>query len=219
MSLSTRPVILLALAVIISGCASTIRPPATEATVGVRATGCSLIANFGTGVAIRADLIATSAHTVAGASAVVVVDRSGSEHPAQVVGFDPSKDVAILRVDVSLPFSPLGQVDKGSDGLLATWHPDRGFEEANVVVTRLLNVTIEDIYVDEISERRAFEIAADVVAGDSGGPVFNDDGDVAGIIYARARDRADVGFVLDAIEIDALLDRTTAATVANGRCL
>ncbi len=193
------------------------RPP-TTATVGVLASGCSLVADFGTGVAVAPGLIATSAHTIAGASAVVVVDHSGLEHPAEVVGFNPLQDVAILKISTSTPHASLGSVSDGDSGLLGTWHPDHGFDTTEVVVTRLLRVTIEDIYVEDLAERLAFEIEAEIVKGNSGGPVFTSDGEVAGIVYATSRERDGIGFVLRSEEIAATLDRVDGRPVANGRC-
>lgn len=205
--------------VVVGGCGDVSEPdPSTTATVGVLASGCSLVAAFGTGVAVAPDLVATSAHTVAGASDVVVIDQSGTERGAEVVGFDPRQDVAILSVPEAGPYSALGQIDKGDIGLLVTWHPDRAFENVDVIVTRLLRVTIEDIYVKGSTERLAFEIEADVTRGDSGGPVFTADGEVAGIIYATSRERDGVGFVLRSDEIAAVIARVDGRAVDNGRC-
>ncbi len=193
--------------------------PSTEATVGIRASGCSLVDSFGTGVALAPDLVATVAHTVAGSSAVVVIDQSGGERAAEIVGFDPRQDVAILQINGTLEYAPLGTVDSGDSGVLATWHPDGGFETAEVSVTRLLRVSIEDIYVDALTERFAFEIVAEVAKGDSGGPVFTSEGQVAGIVYAASRERSNMGFVLRASEVAAVLDDVTGQAVDNGRCV
>jgi len=192
--------------------------PDTSATVGVLASGCSLIESFGTGISLSANLIATSAHTVAGATTVRVVDTGGDEHAAQVVGFDPQRDVAVLMVETALPHATLGPVEKGDTGALATWHPDDGFARADATVTRLLRVTIEDIWVEELTERRALEIEADVVRGDSGGPVFTADGEVAGIIYAASRNREGIGFAVRSEEISAVLEASGRRPVDNGHC-
>jgi S1-C subfamily serine protease len=183
------------------------------------ASGCSLVDDFGTGVGVAPYLVATTAHTVAGSTSVRVIDAWGAERSATVVGFDPRQDVAILRLGEPIGYASLGAVEAGDSAMLATWRPERGFATGEVTVTRLLRVTIEDIYVEGETERLAFEIDADVVRGDSGGPVFTAAGEVAGIVYAASRERTGVGFVLSSQEIAAVLDRVDAAPVDPGRCL
>jgi len=194
-----------------------LRPDITP-TVGVLASGCSLIDSFGTGVAVAPDLIATSAHTVAGATEVTIIDHSGQEHSGRVVGFDPAQDVAVILVTAPLASAGLASTGKGDRGVLATWHPDTGFKSVEAAVSRLLVVTIEDIYLEELTKRRAFEISTEVVRGNSGGPVFNASGEVVGIIYATSRERGNAGFALRAEEISALVERVKRGGVANGRC-
>jgi len=211
-------VVAAAITITIASCGGTQPSPSTAATVGIRASGCSLVDGFGTGVAVAPDLVATSAHTIAGTSGIVVIDQAGGETAAQVVGFDPRQDVAILKIDGALEYAPLGSTMAGESGVLATWRPDNGFDTVEVSVTRLLRVTIEDIYVNELTERLALEIATEVTKGDSGSPVFTSQGEVAGIVYAASRERQNVGFVLRASELTALLDSVTGQTVDNGRC-
>ncbi len=194
------------------------RGAGAEAVVGIVASGCSLVDDFGTGIAVSPDLIVTSAHTIAGASDTTVVTKDGDHLRSTVVGFDPAKDVAVLRVDGSLPYALLGQAEPSTNGVLATWHPSHGFDEATVEVLRLLRVTIEDIYIDKIGERLALEIAGEVVHGDSGGPIILEDGSVAGIIYAASRDRELTGFALRSVEVEALLANVTGSAVDGGHC-
>ena len=86
------------------------------------------------------------------------------------------------------------------------------------IVTRLLRVTIEDIYVEEIVERRAFEFDGAITAGDSGAPVFDDSGAVLGIVYARSRERG-VGFAVSTTEIRPVLAAVSDSPVDTGRCI
>jgi S1-C subfamily serine protease len=87
-----------------------------------------------------------------------------------------------------------------------------------MTVTRRIRVSIEDIYVDDIVERGAIEIDAEVVRGDSGGAVIRADGEVIGLIYATSRSRA-AGFALNDDELRAVLDATAEAPVDSGPCL
>ena len=128
--------------------------------------------------------------------------------------------MAVVQVDGGdLPAAPLGTVAAGDPATLVTWQPATGFAAQRVEVTRRLQVTIEDIYVDGETRRRAFELRARVVPGDSGGPVFNRSGEVAGIIYATSRSRDGVAFALAETELHAVLASVDRAGVDTGRCL
>ncbi len=194
-------------------------PLVDPAAVGVRAGGCGLVDFTATGVAVGDDLVVTVAHTLAGADEVHVVHR-GVDRPATVVAFDPDQDVAVVRVEGGgFATAALGTVGAGDDATLVTWNPDRGLAAETVEVTRRLRVTIEDIYVEGETVRRAFEVRARVEPGDSGGPVFNEAGEVAGIIYASSRARDGIAFALADTELRAALAAVEPAGVGTGRCL
>lgn len=193
--------------------------------VGVVAEGCGLTAQVGSGVAVAHDgasLVVTVAHTIKGATEVRVVDADGTEHDARVVAFDKDADLAALDVEgtelpaLEVAADPVTAVD--ADGTLLTWSRDAGVERDAITIVKRLRVTIEDIYVDDVVQRSALEIAGPVDVGDSGGPVLDADGDVVGIIYANSRRRDDVGFATDRAELAALIESVTGGTVDNGTC-
>ncbi len=193
-----------------------------DRTVGVRATGCSLVDDFGTGVMVHTPdgtIVATVAHTVAGASEVFVIDSRGIERSAAVIGFDPQDDIAILTVAaLTAEGAPLGQIAAGDLSSIVSYHPEAGLGQVSARVSKRLLVTIEDIYVEEIGERRALEVDADTDHGDSGAPVFNLEGEVTGIIYARSRERDGVGFAVAASEIEDVIGTIDSSPVENGKC-
>ena len=78
--------------------------------------------------------------------------------------------------------------------------------------------TIEDIYIEDVVERRAFEFDGAITAGDSGAPIFGETGDVLGIVYARSRERG-VGFAVSTTEIRPVLDSITDSRADTGRCI
>ena len=195
--------------------------------VGVVAEGCGLTADFGSGVAVdvgdRSSLVITVAHTIKGASTLTVIDADGREHEARVVAFDKDSDLAALDVaDLGVPpiqvADSAGSAVDGANGSILTWSRDDGVEQIPIVVTKRLRVTIEDIYIDDVIERGALEIAGPVTNGDSGGPVLDASGHVIGIIYANSRGREQVGFATDQRELADLLASVTGATVDNGTC-
>ena len=197
--------------------------------VGIRASGCSLVDQLGSGIAVGdARTIVTAAHTVAGARRLAVETSEGRTITADLVAFDPDRDLAVLRTsapsgasgDVGLE---LADVTRG-DATVVVWDPDAGVSAAEVDVTRRLAITIEDIYVEREVRRSGLEIAGESVVGDSGAGVVDGDGNVIGSVYAAARDRDLVGFAVDRDEVDSVLAAADAAAAEGreldrGRCI
>jgi S1-C subfamily serine protease len=186
--------------------------------VGIEAHGCSLVAALGSGAIMGDRQVVTSAHTVAGANEINVIDADERSLSAVLVAFDPAKDLAVLQVE-ALDREPLvlGQAAPDQSGWVLAWNRDDGPHEIPMSVTKRILVRIEDIYVDEIVERAAIEIDAEVVRGDSGAAVITKSGEVVGIVYATSRSRQ-AGFALNAAEIEAILDRAGTTAVDPGPC-
>ncbi|MCP3909638.1 MAG: trypsin-like peptidase domain-containing protein, partial [Actinomycetia bacterium] len=156
--------------------------PSIEAhAVGVRAGGCSLVDDLGSGVIVGHDMVLTSAHVVAGASDIrVVVD--GREVSARVDTFDPEADLALLRAEAPGPPAVVVKAPLDADVVIVAWTPDDGLRRHRTKVTRRLLVTIEDIYVDALTERQAIELATSLERGTSGAGVFDRDGRLVGVV-------------------------------------
>jgi S1-C subfamily serine protease len=187
--------------------------------VGIVAEGCGLTAQLASGVVLeRTGQVITVAHAIAGATGISVVDHTGNAHSATVRAFDKDRDLAVLDVPaLDAPALDLASAEIGPAGIL-TWTRDDGVVYDAVEVTKHLEITIEDIYIEETVERNGIEIAGDIRIGDSGGPVLSSTGDVVGTIYANSRDRDEVGFATDASELEAVLNDASDVDVANGRC-
>lgn len=200
----------------LGGCAGD--APGEASTVGVRAAGCEAIERIGTGVVVdgpTGPVVVTSAHTVTGAADITVI--AGDETAAALLAFDPAADLALLTAPEGVETARVASdVNAGDPGRLIVWEPDGRLVETDVEVTRTLRVTIEDIFVEADVERLAIEIDTATVRGDSGAPVFNDAGEVLGVVYARSRER-EASFAVRHEEIAALLRRPTIDPSAS-RC-
>ena len=192
-----------------------------NAAVGVIASGCSLVDRVGTGAPVlwpnESGLIVTSAHTVAGATQILIELPDRGRINGELVAFDPLTDVAIVRADVE-GGTPLGAAVTGSLATIVTWNPKTGFTPTTAIIGRRLLVTIEDIYVEGLATREAFELNATAKPGDSGAPVLSADGSLVGIIYATSRDRPGVGFAVAATEIRRSLEKIGSTPIDGGRC-
>lgn len=137
----------------------------------------------GSGVVVAPNgVIATAAHVLAGARAARV--RFGSGDMLKVEGLidvDPDLDYALIRVaGFQLPTAALGNSDSLVLGqrLLAIGAPI-GLEAT--VTDGLLSAVRND------GNRKLLQISVPVSHGSSGGPVFNDQGQVIGLVVSGFR--------------------------------
>jgi serine protease Do len=135
---------------------------------------------LGSGFVISEDgYIVTNNHVIEGADEVLIEFFSGFELPAEIVGTDPNTDIALLKVksDQPLPFVSFGDSDTArvGDWVMAMGNPlGQGFSvSAGIVSAR--NRALSGTYDDYIQTDAAIN------RGNSGGPLFNMNGDVIGV--------------------------------------
>lgn len=192
---------------------------AGESTVRIEATGCGDI-SVGSGFIVNDELVMTNAHVVAGANSVEAVDTSG-RHRAEVMYFDPSTDIAILKTNKlhgkSLNIS--SQTYQRGQEVVVLGFPGGGeFHAEPAGVMRLLEARGLDIYGEHQIDRDVYELRANVVQGNSGGPVVLADGTVIGMIFASAQNESGFGYALTSPELNDALRRVDQDKVSTQRC-
>ncbi|MHA6325494.1 Do family serine endopeptidase [Roseivivax sp. CAU 1753] len=135
---------------------------------------------LGSGFVISEDgFVVTNNHVIEGADEILIEFFSGLELPAKVIGTDPNTDIALLKVeaDMALPFVSFGDSDvaRVGDWVMAMGNPlGQGFSvSAGIVSAR--NRALSGTYDDYIQTDAAIN------RGNSGGPLFNMDGEVIGV--------------------------------------
>ncbi len=130
--------------------------------------------------------ILTNAHVVKGADEITVSTTDQKEYKAELVGLDESTDIALLKIDKDdSPAAKIGDSDKTEVGnwVLAIGSPF-GFDYTATkgIVSAVSRSLPDGTYVPFIQTDAA------VNPGNSGGPLFNLDGEVIGInsqIYSQ----------------------------------
>jgi len=142
----------------------------------------------GSGFIVSPDgYILTNAHVVQGADEVTVRLTDRREFTAKVVGVDERSDVAVIKIDAkSLPIVRIGDPSKLRPGewVIAIGSPF-GFE--NSVTAGIVSATSRSM-PGESNYAPFIQTDVAVNPGNSGGPLFNMDGEVVGInsqIYSR----------------------------------
>jgi S1-C subfamily serine protease len=143
--------------------------------------------------------VVTVAHAV-GDGPVRVRGPGASVRRATVVRRDDDLDLALLAVPglehEGAPSLGGPRVVVRRDGAAATVPAD---------ILRRIDARVRDAATEAVVRRPALELSAATDAGDSGAPVIGPDGRVAGVVYARSRDREGVAYAVDASALAAFL--------------
>ncbi len=135
---------------------------------------------LGSGFVISEDgYLVTNNHVIEGADEIMIEFRDGSELIAELIGTDPTTDIALLKVesDTPLPFVEFGV---SADHRVGEWvmvmgNPlGQGFS-VSVGVISAFGRSLQGSYDDFIQTDAAIN------QGNSGGPLFNLEGEVIGV--------------------------------------
>ncbi|EBA03910.1 possible serine protease [Rhodobacterales bacterium HTCC2150] len=166
-------------------------------------------AALGSGFVISADgYIVTNNHVIDKADEIMIEFFSGLELEAKLVGTDPKTDIALLKVesDVPLEFVEFGNSDvaRVGDWVMAVGNPlGQGFSvSAGIISAR--NRSLSGTYDDFIQTDAAIN------KGNSGGPLFNMDGDVIGVntaILSPSGGSIGIGFSMSSSVVTNVVDQ------------
>jgi serine protease Do len=166
-------------------------------------------ASGGSGFLISSDgYIVTNNHVVAGGPAGEAVDRvtvtlfDGKEYQAEIVGRDPSSDIALLKIRASdLPFVKMADSKKSrvGDWVIAIGNP---LGLGNTVTAGIISALQRNIGAGGAYDR-FIQTDTAINPGNSGGPLFNLKGEVVGInnrLISPVGANIGVGFAIPADE-------------------
>lgn len=136
--------------------------------------------SLGSGFIIDPDgLVVTNDHVIDEADEVEVVLQDGRVLPAEIIGRDPATDLAVLRVDAGepLPFVVFGDSDamRVGEWVVAIGNPFGLGGSLAAGVVSALGRDIGGRYDDYLQSDVAIN------SGNSGGPLFNMNGEVIGV--------------------------------------
>ena len=143
----------------------------------------------GSGVILSKDgYIVTNNHVVDGAAQVNVVLNDKRQFKAQIVGTDPTTDLALLKVDADdLPTLPIGNSDnlKVGEWVLAVGNP---FNLTSTVTAGIVSAKARNINIlsGDMKIESFIQTDAAVNPGNSGGALVNTRGELVGINAAIA---------------------------------
>ena len=150
-------------------------------------------ASSGSGFIYTADgYIVTNQHVVANASSINVTLYNGDTYPATLVGSDSDYDVAVLKIDANgLTPAVVGDSDTLTvgDNVLAVGNPlgELGGTVTSGIVSAL-NRSVSIQGSSSVNTMSLIQMDASVSPGNSGGGLFNMNGELVGIVNAKSSD-------------------------------
>ena len=166
--------------------------------------------SLGSGFVIDASgIVITNNHVIADATEVQVIFTDGTKLKAEVLGKDAKVDVAVLRVKSDKPLKAVKFADseksRVGDWVLAVGNPFGlgGSVTAGIVSARNRNI-------DSGPYDNYIQTDAAINKGNSGGPLFNMDGDVIGIntaILSPSGGSIGIGFATPANTVVPIIDQ------------
>jgi len=125
-------------------------------------------------------IVITNNHVIQGAEDIVVRVNGDKEFKAKVIGADPGMDIAVLQMETDEKFVPVnfGDSDKAriGDWVIAIGNP---FGFGGTVTSGIISARNRSIGLSRYED--FIQTDASINQGNSGGPLFNMDGDVIGI--------------------------------------
>ena len=138
----------------------------------------------GTGFVVADRRLLTNRHVVAPCARIVARDGAGVRRPARIVATDRDRDLAVLSTDASLgpalPFRDSPAVRRG-ETVIAYGYPLSGLLSSGPTLTTG-NVNALAGLRDNANN---FQISAAVQPGSSGGPLFDGQGNVIGVVVSK----------------------------------
>ena len=168
------------------------------------------MSSLGSGFVIDpSGIVITNNHVIGDANDVVVIFTDGRKLKATVVGKDPKVDVAVLKVQSDKPFKTVkfGDSDKMRvcDGVMAVGNPFGLGETVTAGIISARNRNIDSGPYDDF-----LQTDASINKGNSGGPLFNLQGEVIGIntaILSPSGGSIGIGFATPAASVQPVIDQ------------
>ena len=165
---------------------------------------------LGSGFIIDAKgIVVTNNHVIKGAEDILVRVNGDKEYKVTIIGSDPLSDIAVLKIETKNKFIPVkfGDSDKAriGDWVNAIGNP---FGLGGTVTSGIISARNRSIGLSRYED--FIQTDASINQGNSGGPLFNMDGDVIGIntaILSPTGASSGIGFAIPSNSAKRVIDQ------------
>lgn len=208
-------------------------PEQTSDSNAVEAAGQSVVQVYGTadqcaqnqtgsGFVAASGLVVTNAHVVAGVDQPVVQTRDGRVYQAHAVQYDDASDLAVLYAP-DLPEAPLSlsnSVERGQQVSFAGYPLGGPYTVRPATIQGEAFAPVQNVTTGDTLSRSIIQIAGRVEQGNSGGPLLDANGNVVGVIFAKAVE-GEAGYAIPMEQVSNILEAAAGSTapISTGECV
>lgn len=202
-----------------------IRPSIVEITTEYASNGNSIFGQYvaqgaGSGVIFSEDgYIVTNDHVIANASSIQVKTLDGDVYNATLVGTDPQTDIAVIKIDAQ----GLSPVTVGNSNDIRVGEPAIAIGNplgslGGTTTTGIISAVGREITIEN-ETMTLLQTDAAINAGNSGGGLFDINGELIGIVNAKtsAEGVEGLGFAIPISDVTQVIDDLVANGVVTSR--
>lgn len=175
----------------------------------------------GTGFALRDGYIMTNYHVISDASQIKIQGINGiflTEYAAQVVGVDKSNDLALLKISGEVPIAfdaiPYGiktSISDVGENIFVLGYPLTATMGEEIKLTNGI-ISARTGFDGDVT---TYQLSAPVQPGNSGGPMFDEDGNVIGVICAKHVGAENVAYAVKTSQVKNLIESISDLSILN----
>lgn len=173
----------------------------------------------GTGFALKNGYIVTNFHVIDGAKSIKIKGVSGDfnkSYKASIIGVDKNNDLALLKIDDpifcgfgNIPYSILSTTSEVGEGVFVLGYPLTSTMGDEIKLTTGI-ISSKTGFKGDVA---LYQISAPIQPGNSGGPLFNNDGNVIGVVSAKHNEAENVGYAIKASYLKNLIESTINTSI------
>ncbi len=166
-------------------------------------SACSKEQWSGSGFALLDGYIVTNYHVAAGADNIEVLGIDGDfnkKYKAKVIGTDKVSDIALLKIEGtynseywnSIPYAIKSRMSEVGESVFALGYPLIGTMGDEVKLTTGI-ISARSGFKGDVTN---YQISVPIQPGNSGGPMFDENGNIVGIVCAKHESAENVGYAI-----------------------
>lgn len=173
----------------------------------------------GTGFALKNGYIVTNYHVIEGANSITVQGVNGNfniQYNTSIVGTDKINDLALLKITDStfkdfgiIPYSISSAISEVGEEIFVLGYPLTSTMGDEIKLTTGV-ISSKTGFQGDIA---LYQISAPIQPGNSGGPLFDKNGNVIGIVSAKHKNAENVGYAVKTLYLQSLIESSLSSAI------
>lgn len=173
----------------------------------------------GTGFALKDGYIVTNYHVIEGANSITIQGVNGNfniQYNTSIVGTDKINDLALLKVTDPtfkgfgiIPYSISSAISEVGEEIFVLGYPLTSTMGDEIKLTTGV-ISSKTGFQGDIA---LYQISAPIQPGNSGGPLFDKNGNVIGIVSAKHKDAENIGYAVKTLYLQNLIESSLSSAI------